>query len=159
MVIFLRTWKERLNPDKETLKIAPIKIRMYSLPMEYWKEEIMMDIGNTLRNIIKVSKKTRQQKYISYAWICIYVDIFRDLPKGIELSWQDEKWFQAINYEQISFICRRWRPSIQGIIEYEGWPPLLLVTFRRRNHWGRNDTINLISFWFVWHGLFWFFIL
>ena len=26
------------------------------------------------------------------------------------------------------------RPFSQGSIEYEGWPPLLLVNFRRRNH-------------------------
>ena len=33
--IFLRPWKERFNPHKENLTIAPIWIRMYSLPTEY----------------------------------------------------------------------------------------------------------------------------
>ena len=105
--LFLRPWKERFNPDKENLMIAPVWIRMYSLPTEYWKEEILMDIENTLRNFIKVSEKTRQRKYISYARICIYLDISRDLPDGIELTWEDEEWFQAIDYEQIHFRCRR----------------------------------------------------
>ena len=57
--IFLRSWKERFNPDKENLMISLVWIRMYSLPTEYWKEEIMTDIGNTLGNFIKVSEKTR----------------------------------------------------------------------------------------------------
>ena len=80
---------------------------MYSLPTEYWKEEILMDIMNTLGNFIKVLEKNRQIKYISYARICIYLDISRDLPDGIKLTWEDEEWFQEIYYEHISFRCRR----------------------------------------------------
>ena len=64
---FLRPWKERFDPNKENLTIATVWIRMYSLPMEYWKEEILTDIRNRLGNFIKVSKQTRQRKYISYA--------------------------------------------------------------------------------------------
>ena len=59
---------------------------MYSIPSEYWKEEILTDIGNSLGTFIKVSEQTRQSKYISYAKICIYLDISRDLPEGIELT-------------------------------------------------------------------------
>ena len=66
-----------------------------------------MDIGNTLGNFIKGSEQMRQRKYISYARICIYLDIFIDFPDGIELTWEDEEWFQAIDYEQIPFCCRR----------------------------------------------------
>ena len=99
MGLFLIPWKERFNPGKENLTIAPVCIRMYSLPLEYWKEEILMDIGNTLGNFIKVSEQTRQRKYILYAKICIYLDISKDLPDGIKLTWEDEKWFQAIDYE------------------------------------------------------------
>ena len=91
--LFLSPWKERFDPDKENLTIAPVWIRMYSLPMEYWKEEILMDIENTLGNFIKVSEQTRQRKYISYARICISLDISRDVPDGIELTWEDEEWF------------------------------------------------------------------
>ena len=67
MGLFLRPWKERFNPDKENLTISPIRIRMYSLPTKYWKEEIMMDIGNTLGNFIKISEQNRQRKYILYS--------------------------------------------------------------------------------------------
>ena len=102
----MRPWKERFDPNKENLMISLVWIRMYSLPMEYWKEEILMDIGNTLGNFIKVFEQTRQRKYISYARICIYLDISRDLLDGIEINWEDEEWFQAIDYEQIPFPYR-----------------------------------------------------
>ena len=32
--LFLRPWKERFDPNKENLTIAPVWIRMYSLPLE-----------------------------------------------------------------------------------------------------------------------------
>ena len=73
--LFLRPWKEIFNPDKENLTIAPVSIRMYSLPTKYYTEEILMDIGNILGNFLKVSEQTRQRQYTSYAQICIYLDI------------------------------------------------------------------------------------
>ena len=97
--LFLRPWKERFNSDKENLMIAPIWIKMYSLPNENYKEEILIDIGNTPGNFVKVSEQTRQRRYTSYAPICIYLDISQDLPDGIELTWDDEDWFKAIEYE------------------------------------------------------------
>ena len=42
-----------------------------------------------------------------YARICIYLDISRDILDGIKLTWEDEEWFQEIDYEQIPFRCRR----------------------------------------------------
>ena len=33
--LFLRAWKEQFNPDKENLTIAPVWIKMYSLPIEH----------------------------------------------------------------------------------------------------------------------------
>ena len=75
--------------------------------MEYWCEENLMEIGNILGNFVKVSEQTRQRRYISYARICIYLDITKDLPGGIDLTWEDEDWFQAIYYDQITFRCRQ----------------------------------------------------
>ena len=76
--------------------------------MEYWCEEILMEIGNILGNFVKVSEQTRQRRYYtSYARICIYLDISKDLPGGIDLTSEDEDWFQAIYYEQITFRCRQ----------------------------------------------------
>ena len=57
--LFLRPWKEIFDPNKENITIALVWIRMYSLSTKYWKEEILMDIGNTLGTFIKVSKQTR----------------------------------------------------------------------------------------------------
>lgn len=44
-------------------------------------------------------------RYVSYARICVYLDIYKELPESIKLSSLDEQWLQAIDYEHISFRC------------------------------------------------------
>jgi len=93
--LYLKPWKERFSLKKENMTIALVWIRLYLLPSEYWKEEILIDLGNTLGVFVKVSEKTKKMRYTSYARICIYMDmdISQDLPEGIELTWEDEDWF------------------------------------------------------------------
>ena len=67
----------------------------------------MRDIGNALGEFIKVSEQTKAQRYTSFARICVYLDLSKELPKAINLSWEDEEWLQPIDYEQIPFRCRK----------------------------------------------------
>ena len=101
--LLLGPWKEIFNPDNEKSTISLVWIRMYSLPTEYYTEEILTEIGNLLGNFVKVSEQTRERRYTSYTRICIYLDISKDLSDGIDLTWEDEDWFQAIEYEQLPF--------------------------------------------------------
>jgi hypothetical protein len=54
--IFLRFWTERFSPDKEDFTMAPVWIRLYSLPQELWLEEILTGIGNTIGLYVKHQK-------------------------------------------------------------------------------------------------------
>lgn len=97
--LFLRPWKERFSPDKENMTIAPVWIHLYALPSENWKEDIMVNLWNTLGVFVKVLEQTKKMRYTSYARIYIYMDISQDLSEGIELTWEDKDWFQMIDYE------------------------------------------------------------
>jgi len=104
--LYLRPWKERFNPDTEDMKVAPVWIRMFSLPSEFWDLETLQDIGNSLGEFVKVSEQTKLQRYISYARICVYMDLSKELPEAIRLNWEDEEWIQPLDYEQLPFRCR-----------------------------------------------------
>jgi hypothetical protein len=54
-------------PEKEDFSFAPVWIHLYSLPQEFWLEEILMGIGNTLGRYVKSSEATKQRRYTSYA--------------------------------------------------------------------------------------------
>jgi len=105
--LFLRYWKEKFNPDREDMTVAPVWVRLYSLPTEYWLPEILEDIGNTLGSFVKISEQTKLSRYTSYARICVYMNISNDLPEAINLSWEDEAWTQPLDYEHIPFRCRK----------------------------------------------------
>jgi hypothetical protein len=105
--LFLRYWTERFSPDKEDFTMAPVWIRLYSLPQEFWLEEILMGIGNTIGQYVKASEATKQRKYTSYARICVYMNIAKALPGTVILEYQDEDWAQTLDYEHIPFRCRK----------------------------------------------------
>jgi hypothetical protein len=105
--LFLRFWTEKFSPEKEDFAHAPVWIRLYSLPQEFWLEEVLAGIGNTIGIYVKSSEATKQRRYTSYARICVYLNITKALPGSIILEYQDEDWVQTIDYEHIPFRCRR----------------------------------------------------
>jgi hypothetical protein len=105
--LFLRFWTERFSPEKEDFAHAPVWIRLYSLPQEFWLEEVLAGIGNTIGIYVKSSEATKQRRYTSYARLCVYLNIAKPLPGTITLEYQDEDWAQTIDYEHIPFRCRK----------------------------------------------------
>jgi len=105
--LFMRHWEDRYNPDNEKMLAAPIWVRLFGLPMEFWDPDILEGIGNTIGTFVKVAESTKRGKYTSYARICVYMNIAEPLPEYIELEYHDEIWQQPMDYEHISFRCRR----------------------------------------------------
>jgi peptide methionine sulfoxide reductase MsrB len=66
-----------------------------------------MGIGNTIGQYRKASEAIKQRKYTSYACICVYMNIAKALPRAVILEYQDEDWSQTLDYEHISFRCRK----------------------------------------------------
>lgn len=57
--LYLHDWIERFNRDKEDFNWALVWICMYSLPLEYWDEDTLNDIGNGLGVFIKVDEENK----------------------------------------------------------------------------------------------------
>lgn len=82
---------------------APIWVRLFGLPMEFWDPDILEGIGNTIGTFVKVAESTKRGKYTSYARICVYMNIAEPLLEYIELEYHDEIWHQKMDYEHIPF--------------------------------------------------------
>ena len=50
--LYKRNWVEWFRLEKEEFSLAPIWIQMYSLPQEFWDEEALNEIGNTLGSYV-----------------------------------------------------------------------------------------------------------
>lgn len=105
--IFMRHWEDRYNPDAEKLLAAPIWVRLFGLPMEFWDPEVLEGIGNSIGAFVKVAESTKRGKYTSYTRICVYMNIAEPLSEYIEVEYHDEIWQKPIDYEHIPFRCRR----------------------------------------------------
>ena len=82
--------------------------------MEYWKEETLKDIGNSLGVFIKVAEETKTRRYTSYARICVQMHLTRALADSISLFHDDFEWIQPLDYEHIPFRC--WKCHEHGHI-------------------------------------------
>jgi len=65
---------------------------MYSLPLEYWDEETLKDIGNGLGVFIKVAEETKHQRYTSYARIYVHMHLAKALTDSVSLFHDDFEW-------------------------------------------------------------------
>lgn len=105
--LFMRHWEERYNPDAEKLLAAPVWVRLFGLPSEFWNPEILEGIGNSIGAFVKVAESTKRGKFTSYARICVYMNIAEPLPEFVEVEYHDEIWQQPLDYEHIPFRCRK----------------------------------------------------
>lgn len=88
----MKYWEERYNPENEKMLAAPIWVRLFGLPVEFWDPEILEGIGNTIGDFVKIAEATKRGKYTSYARLCVYMNIAEPLPEFIELEYHDEVW-------------------------------------------------------------------
>ena len=103
--LFLLPWKEHFNPKTEDMMVAPVWLCLFSLLGEYWDLETLRNIENTLGEFIKIAEQTRIQRYTAFTWIYVYMDLSREIPKVINLKWEDKEWIHPIDYEQLPFRC------------------------------------------------------
>lgn len=101
----MRYWTKKFNPKMEDISYAPAKIMLYSLPQEYWHDQIFEGIGNTLGTFVKIAEATKQGRYTTYARICAYMNISKPIPESICLSHHDSEWMQTLDYEHVPFRC------------------------------------------------------
>lgn len=105
--LYMRPWKPNFVPEKESFTQVLVWIRLFSLPIDYWGMNALKQIGDQLGTFIKASEATLQNKYTSYARICVEMDVSGALYEGLCLEYRDDNYFQAIDYEKILFRCRK----------------------------------------------------
>ena len=103
----MRPWKPNYAPELETFMHVPVWIPVFSLPIDYWRPAALEQIGNTLGTFIQAFKATLQKRYTYCACICVEMDVSGALHDGLWLEFRDVQFFQAIDYEQIPFRCRK----------------------------------------------------
>jgi hypothetical protein len=89
--LYMRMWKEKFSPEKETFKNVPVWLKFYSLPLDYWLSSTLEANRNKLGKYVKTSEEALKGRYTSYARICIEMDVSGVLSEAISLEFRDEE--------------------------------------------------------------------
>lgn len=116
--LYMKPWKSNFVPEKETFTQVPVWIHLFVLPIDYWGYAALKQIGDKLGTFIKASEATLQRRYTSCTRICVEMNVSGALHEGLWLEYRDEDYFQAIDYEQIPFRCRKCHENGHLIREY-----------------------------------------
>ncbi|XP_048491303.1 uncharacterized protein LOC125492655 [Beta vulgaris subsp. vulgaris] len=79
----LKAWTPDFDFQNEVLRVIPLWIRLYNLPVKYWGPECLSRIGSMVRIPLFVDECTTQQQRVPFARMFVEVDVTKELPKSI----------------------------------------------------------------------------
>lgn len=101
----LKKWEPGFNPNDWKCNEAPIWVRLPSLPMEFWGEEIFAGIVAIFGDVISIDPMTATKRCLVYARLCVNIKQSSNLSFEVDLFSKLSRWMQKFEYESISFVC------------------------------------------------------
>ena len=74
--------------------------------MHFCGIEALNEIGNALGKLVTIGWDRIQKGLVTYARICMEVDLSVGFPNQITLTWSSKSWVINIEYENAAFRCR-----------------------------------------------------
>jgi hypothetical protein len=104
--LFIKPWHTGFNSAEEIPSRVPVWVRLPRLPLEFWREDILHSISMLLGKPVGSATQTQDRKVISFARICVEVDLNNPLPDSMEICMGSVSWIQQLDYETLPFRCR-----------------------------------------------------
>ncbi|XP_024195606.1 uncharacterized protein LOC112198713 [Rosa chinensis] len=99
--LIVRKWRPDFDPMKEFIGKMALWVRIFGLPVKFFKDFTVAKIGKILGDVVKVDKLTVGQARGQFARVCIEVDLSKPLRPFVEV----ESIAYQVVYEGISLIC------------------------------------------------------
>ncbi|KAI8560219.1 hypothetical protein RHMOL_Rhmol04G0239000 [Rhododendron molle] len=84
-LMVLQIWHPDIEYEKERLAKLPIWIQLFNVPLQFWIAEGLSYIASFVGKPLYVDELTETAKRISYANICVEVDVTASLPHSVDL--------------------------------------------------------------------------
>ncbi|XP_026398802.1 uncharacterized protein LOC113294632 [Papaver somniferum] len=101
----LREWEPTFNPAAQKVTTTFVWIHFPGLGMEYWKEKIIMDLGERFGRAIKVDETTLKREVWYYASVLVEVDLLRYIPNQIVVKTKYWSFTQEVQIPQVPKFC------------------------------------------------------
>ena len=90
--LFIKPWHTSFNSAEEIPSRVPVWVRLLRLPLEFWREDIFHSISMLLAKPVGSATQTQDRKVISFACICVEVDLNNPLPNSMEICMGSVSW-------------------------------------------------------------------
>lgn len=101
----VRAWQLFMEAEIEEMKTIPIWVIFKRFPMELWDEEGFSVVGSVVGNPLFTDTLTEERKRMSYARVCVEIDIKCKFPNNVTVVVDDTKGYNLpVEYN--------WRPPL-----------------------------------------------
>ncbi len=104
--VLLKHWSPLFDPEREQIGARPLWVRLLGLPLQYWCEEVFINIGNALRTYFDHDHTFIESKNRTLACVMVHLDTREGLEENITLQWGNYCRIQILDYEGVLFHCR-----------------------------------------------------
>ncbi|XP_026396222.1 uncharacterized protein LOC113290847 [Papaver somniferum] len=101
----LRAWEPNFNPENQKITSAFVWVMFPGLSIEYWKEDIILKMGNKVGRDIRVDETTLKRESGFYASVLVEVDITKPNPSKINIESKYGKFEQSIQIPKLPKFC------------------------------------------------------
>jgi hypothetical protein len=107
-----------------TTMTTPVWVRLPNLTLQFYTPSFLSTLGNTLGRFIKSDMDQISKGFITFAHICVEIDLSQGLSDRILINWvKGDPYTQMVNYENTAFRCF----SCQKIGHLQAMCPLSLT--------------------------------
>ncbi|GLJ06648.1 hypothetical protein SUGI_0043930 [Cryptomeria japonica] len=124
--MYLIEWYPHFNPWEHKVEKDPMWIRLYKIPMEYWSNEILIDIGKGLVNERFVDKILEDRVWRSYNRMRIDISTHQKLPLEIEIHSKDGIWISK-EREDHAILCPKCKSKVHDMLDCNGMLEINMV--------------------------------
>jgi len=105
--LLLKPWHPLFDAGCERVDSVPLWVRLPGLPLQYWKEYHLREIGNLLGTFLEADLSFLETQQRQFARILVNVNIRDGLAEDMQLVWGPFVFNQILDYENVPFRCRR----------------------------------------------------
>ncbi|XP_057828729.1 uncharacterized protein LOC131039916 [Cryptomeria japonica] len=103
--LFITPWHAGFNPLEELPNRVPIWVRLPCLPVECCREDVLRMIAALLGKPVGSSSQTLGRMLMTFACICVEIDLSKPLPDAVDMCVGSYSWVQQLDYETLPFHC------------------------------------------------------
>lgn len=104
--LFITPWFLAFDANTMVISRMPVWILLHNLPLHFWDEHILSDIGNSIGKFLKMDTQLMGERIYTHARICVDVHLSKGLSNHIQLLHKQMNWTQTLAYENTAFKCR-----------------------------------------------------